>query len=104
MKVNVYFIDEASFHINLKRNLSWSRKGARARVKTPKRRAPTHTILGAICAHGVVNICIKRPRVVPEQEANATKKKENQQEEAHLKFNPLVVKEAAHLLVTILIL
>ena len=58
---NCIFIDKASFHINSKRNFSWSRKGARARVKIPKTRAPTHTILGAICAHGVVNICIKRP-------------------------------------------
>ncbi|KAG1121809.1 hypothetical protein G6F42_012070 [Rhizopus arrhizus] len=69
--------DKASFHINSKRNFSWSRKGARARVKIPKTRAPTHTILGATCAHGVVNICIKRPRVVPEQEANATKKRKS---------------------------
>ncbi|KAG1016325.1 hypothetical protein G6F26_012618 [Rhizopus arrhizus] len=67
---NCIFIDKASFHINSKRNFSWSRKGARARVKIPKTRAPTHTILGATCTHGVVNICIETIMVLSDKISN----------------------------------
>lgn len=45
--------------------------------RTPKTRVPTLTILGATCAHNVVNLCIKRPRVVSDKEANATKKRKS---------------------------
>ena len=62
-KTNCIFIDESAFHINLKRNFAWSRKGTRAIVKVPKTRAKTTTILGAISPYGVVNIQVRRPRV-----------------------------------------
>lgn len=58
---NCVFIDEAAFHINMKRTFAWSRKGERAVVKTPKTRARTTTILGAISSFGVVNIKVRRP-------------------------------------------
>ena len=61
-KTNCIFIDESAFHINLKRNFAWSKKGARAIVKVPKTRAKTTTILGAISPYGVVNIQVRRPR------------------------------------------
>lgn len=60
---NCVFIDEAAFHINMKRSVAWSRKGERAVVVVPKTRAKTTTILGAICAYGVVNIRVRRPKV-----------------------------------------
>jgi hypothetical protein len=44
---NCVFIDEAAFHINMKRTFAWSKKGERAVVKTPKTRAQTTAILGA---------------------------------------------------------
>ncbi|CEP15746.1 hypothetical protein [Parasitella parasitica] len=61
-KSNCIFIDESAFHINLKRNFAWSRKGTRAIVKVPKTRAKTTTILGAISPYGVVNIQVRRPK------------------------------------------
>ena len=45
---NCVFLDESAFHINLKRTMAWSKKGERAIVETPKTRAQTTTILGAI--------------------------------------------------------
>ncbi|KAG1051641.1 hypothetical protein G6F43_006164 [Rhizopus delemar] len=45
---NCVFIDEAAFHINLKRSFSWSKEGSRAVVKEPRTRAKTIPILGAI--------------------------------------------------------
>lgn len=62
-KTNCIFIDEFAFHINLKQNFAWSRKGTRAIVKVPKTRAKTTSILGAISPYGVVNIQVRRPRV-----------------------------------------
>jgi predicted small integral membrane protein len=35
---NYVFIDEAAFHINMKRFFAWSTDGARAIVKAPKTR------------------------------------------------------------------
>lgn len=43
---NCVFVDEAAFHINMKRSYAWSKKGTRAVVKVPKTRALTTTILG----------------------------------------------------------
>ncbi|GAA5807939.1 hypothetical protein MFLAVUS_001319 [Mucor flavus] len=61
---NCVFIDEAAFHINMKRSFAWSRVGTRAVDKVPKTRARTTTILGAISPHGVVNITVRRPRAL----------------------------------------
>lgn len=61
---NCVFIDEAAFHINMKRSFAWSKVGTRAAVKVPKARAKT-TILGAISPHGHVNIEARRLRVMP---------------------------------------
>jgi transposase len=59
---NCVFIDEAAFHINMKRSFAWSKVGTRAVVPVPKTRARTTTILGAICPAGVVNITVRRPK------------------------------------------
>ncbi|KAG1171428.1 hypothetical protein G6F36_011751 [Rhizopus arrhizus] len=53
---NCVFIDEAAFHVNLKRTMGWSKKGERAIVETPTTRAQTTTILGAISPHGIINV------------------------------------------------
>lgn len=45
---NCVFIDEATFHVIMKRSVAWSKKGERAVVVVPKTRAKTTTILGAI--------------------------------------------------------
>ncbi|KAG1642430.1 hypothetical protein G6F44_004837 [Rhizopus delemar] len=70
---NCVFMDEAAFHINLKRNFSWSKEGSRAVVKVPRTRAKTTTILGAISPFGVVNISVRRPRAL----AQSKKRKVN---------------------------
>ncbi|KAG1446454.1 hypothetical protein G6F56_009566 [Rhizopus delemar] len=61
---NCLFIDEAAFHINLRRYYPWSKEGDRAIVKVPKTRAKTTTILDAISPFGVVNISVRRPRAL----------------------------------------
>ena len=61
---NCIFIDEAAFHINMKRNVAWSKIGSRAEVVIPKTRAKTMTILGAISPYGVINVKVRKPRAV----------------------------------------
>lgn len=64
---NCVFVDEAAFHINMKRSFAWSKKGTRAVVQVPKTRARTTTILGAVSSLGVVNMRVKRPKAVAPQ-------------------------------------
>jgi hypothetical protein len=63
--INCIFIDEAAFHINLKRGFSWSKKGTRSIVEVPKTRAKTTTIMGAVSAHGVVKVSVRLPKALP---------------------------------------
>lgn len=44
-KTNHVFIEGSAFHINLKRNFAWSRKGTRAIVKVPKTRTKQQPFL-----------------------------------------------------------
>ncbi|CEP20029.1 hypothetical protein [Parasitella parasitica] len=69
---NCVFIDEAAFHINMKRSVAWSKVGTRAVVKVPKTRAKAITILGATSAFGVVNIKVRQPRVMPASKIRKT--------------------------------
>ena len=55
------FIDEAAFSINLRRTVGWSRVGSKTVVEAAATRAKTHTVLGAICAAGVVQIGMRSP-------------------------------------------
>ncbi|GAA5812656.1 hypothetical protein MFLAVUS_006113 [Mucor flavus] len=79
---NCVFIDEAAFHINMKRSFTWSKVGTRAVIKTPKTRARTTTILEAICPAGAVNITVRQPKTqtaskeekLPEEVARQRKK------------------------------
>ncbi|KAI8640551.1 hypothetical protein BD408DRAFT_419485, partial [Parasitella parasitica] len=54
------FIDESAFDINIKPSTTRSTRGTLAIVTTPSAKAVSHTILGAICLLGVVNmeICV----------------------------------------------
>ncbi|EIE88349.1 hypothetical protein RO3G_13060 [Rhizopus delemar RA 99-880] len=61
---NCIFIDEAAFHINMKRTVPWSKIGSHAEVVIPKTRAKTATILGAISSYGVINVKVRKPRAV----------------------------------------
>jgi hypothetical protein len=61
---NCVFIDEAGFHINMKRSFAWSRVGNRPIIKTPKTKSKTTTILGAVSALGIVNVKVRLPKVV----------------------------------------
>ncbi|KAG1357376.1 hypothetical protein G6F62_001669 [Rhizopus arrhizus] len=61
---NCIFIDEAAFHIDMKRNVALSKIGSRAKLVMPKARAKTTTILGAISPYGVINVKVRRLRVV----------------------------------------
>ncbi|EIE84531.1 hypothetical protein RO3G_09241 [Rhizopus delemar RA 99-880] len=67
------FVDEAAFHINMKRSYAWSKKGSRAIVKVPKTRAITTTMLGAISPFGVVSVLVRRPKAMtPSKKRKAT--------------------------------
>ncbi|CEG81694.1 hypothetical protein RMATCC62417_15859 [Rhizopus microsporus] len=59
---NCVFLDESAFHINLKRNMAWSKKGTLAVVTVPKTRATTTTILGAISTEGLIKCCLRLPQ------------------------------------------
>ncbi|KAG2200617.1 hypothetical protein INT47_007361 [Mucor saturninus] len=70
---NCVFIDEAAFHINMKRNYAWSSKGEWAIVKIPKTRAKTTTIIGAISSIVIINNKVKLPKVTaPSKKRKAT--------------------------------
>ncbi|KAG1376531.1 hypothetical protein G6F61_007518 [Rhizopus arrhizus] len=60
-KKNCVFIDEAGFHINLRNNWARADTGTPAIVKTTKTKTPSHTIIGAIHASGVIHVAIKKP-------------------------------------------
>lgn len=62
---NCVFIDEAGFHIIMKRSFAQSKVGARAIVKIPKTKSKMTTILGAVSSYDVVNMkCVRTPKVV----------------------------------------
>lgn len=61
------FIDQAAFHINMKRTVAWSRGGSRAEAVLPKTRAKTTTILGAIPSVGIINVKVRRPRALAQK-------------------------------------
>jgi hypothetical protein len=56
---NCVFIDDAAFHVNLKRNMAWSKVWTRTEVVVPKTRAKTTTMLRENSPHGVVNIKVR---------------------------------------------
>ncbi|ORE08197.1 hypothetical protein BCV72DRAFT_204112 [Rhizopus microsporus var. microsporus] len=57
---NCIFIDEAAFHINMKKNFAWSKKNNRAEVA----KAKTMTILGTVSPLGIVSMEVKRPKFI----------------------------------------
>ncbi|KAG0807782.1 hypothetical protein G6F17_010171 [Rhizopus arrhizus] len=61
---NCIFIDEAAFHIDMKKTVAWSKISSRAEVAIPKTRAKTTTILGAISPYGAINMKVRKPRAV----------------------------------------
>ncbi|KAG0744957.1 hypothetical protein G6F16_005239 [Rhizopus arrhizus] len=61
---NCVFVDEAEFHVNMKRSYAWSKKGSRAIVKVPKTRALTTTIFGVISPFGIVNVSVRRLKAI----------------------------------------
>lgn len=58
---NCVFIDESGFHINMRRSRAWSKKGTEAIVPIDMTKAPSHSVIGAISARGVVNMCLRVP-------------------------------------------
>lgn len=74
---NCVFIDEADFHINMKRSFAWSRVGTRAIVKTPKTKSKMTTILGAISPHGTVNVKVRIPKVAQSKKRKLEGNKED---------------------------
>jgi hypothetical protein len=61
---NCVFIDEAGFYLHMTRNVAWSEKGEPATVKVPSTRATSITIFGAICSAGIVDLTLRKPRVI----------------------------------------
>jgi hypothetical protein len=70
---NCVFIDEAVFHINMKRTVAWSKVDTRAEVILPKTRVKTTTILGAISAVGVINSKVITQRVSVQSKKRKTR-------------------------------
>jgi hypothetical protein len=58
---NCVFIDESAFDINMRLPTARSARGTPVIITTPTTRAISHTILGAICPMGVVNMEIRVP-------------------------------------------
>ncbi|KAI9266606.1 hypothetical protein BDA99DRAFT_419813, partial [Phascolomyces articulosus] len=58
---NCVFVDETTFNISMRSPNARSLKGTSAVIETPTTRAVTHTILGAITAHGVISVEIREP-------------------------------------------
>jgi hypothetical protein len=61
---NCVFIDEAGFYLHMIRNVAWSKKGEAAKVQVPNSRATSITIFGAICSAGIIDLTLRKPRVV----------------------------------------
>ncbi|CEG75082.1 hypothetical protein RMATCC62417_10188 [Rhizopus microsporus] len=61
-RTNCVFLDESTFHINLKRSMAWSKKRLPAVVTVPKTRVQTTTILGAIAASGLIKCSLGLPQ------------------------------------------
>ncbi|KAG1454782.1 hypothetical protein G6F46_008467 [Rhizopus delemar] len=59
---NCVFLDESAFHINLKRGMTWSRKGTPAVVTVPMTKAKATSILGAISATGLISVSLRVPK------------------------------------------
>ncbi|EIE76173.1 hypothetical protein RO3G_00879 [Rhizopus delemar RA 99-880] len=58
---NCVLIDESAFDINMRPPTARSARGTPVIITTPTTRAISHTILGAICPMGVVNMEIRVP-------------------------------------------
>ncbi|KAG1164952.1 hypothetical protein G6F36_013604 [Rhizopus arrhizus] len=61
---NCVSLDEAAFHINLKRGMAWSKKGTSAIVTVPTTKANATSILGAISATGIINVSLRVPKCI----------------------------------------
>ncbi|OAD80737.1 hypothetical protein PHYBLDRAFT_161375 [Phycomyces blakesleeanus NRRL 1555(-)] len=55
----MFFLDESAFHINLKRDMTWSKKGTPAVVTVPITKAKATSILGAISSRGLINVSLR---------------------------------------------
>ena len=55
---NCAFLDESAFHINLKRDMAWSKKGTHAIVTVLTTEAIATSILGAISGSGLINVSL----------------------------------------------
>lgn len=60
---NCIFIDEAAFDTNMRPKKGWGKVGEKAKVSVPAARATSFSILGAICAAGVVYLAARDPKV-----------------------------------------
>lgn len=85
---NCVFIDEASFHINMKASRAWAPRGQIAVVTNPTTKAPTHTITGAISSVDVVNLSIRVPKQQPKVRKIQGGKKRKSPEAASRKEGP----------------
>ncbi|KAG1043165.1 hypothetical protein G6F43_011728 [Rhizopus delemar] len=56
---NYAFLNESAFHINLKRGMAWSKKGAPAIVTVPTTKTNTASILCPISATGLINVSLR---------------------------------------------
>ncbi|CEG78228.1 hypothetical protein RMATCC62417_12866 [Rhizopus microsporus] len=61
---NCVFLDESAFHINLKRDMAWSKKGIPVIATVPTMKVNAASILGAISATGLINVSLRVPKCI----------------------------------------
>lgn len=86
------FIDEAGFNMHIKRTFGRSQKGTPARTTVPTQRGVSITILGAICAAGIINLSLRKPQAV------ASRKKRKLGSDKHEAVNGRVGTRSEHYL------
>ena len=69
------FIDESGFDINMRRSRGWSTRGTQAVIETSSARAVSHTVIGAITAHGVLNISLRDTGNTKKRKVDGAKKR-----------------------------
>ncbi len=73
---NCVFIDDAGFNMHIRQNFGRSRQGISAKTVSPSNRGISVTIIEAICELGVIDLTLRKPKVV--QKKNASNKRERE--------------------------
>jgi hypothetical protein len=90
---NCVFIDEAGFNMHLRRNFGRSKRGIPAKTVVPSNRGLNISIIGAICEKGVIDLTIRKSRVVQPSKSKSKKRKLNNDKKAHISGDQIEANE-----------